>query len=75
MEQGISGPGHEDVARYLVACLEMRGPNSVAVHLAAIANLFRSQGRYLDAKSETIQHVMEPIRKAIKAKASHDLRK
>ena len=66
---GIVNPGHEDVAQYLSVCAELRGPSPVPVHLSAIAQLFRSEGKYLDTKSEAIQAVMEPLRLAMKQQA------
>lgn len=57
-QENVSDPGHEEIARYLIVCAATRGPSSVPVHLSAIADLFRSQGRFLDTKSETIQEVL-----------------
>ncbi len=65
-KENISNPGHEHVARYLAICAAIRGPSSVPVHLSAIADLFRSQGHTLDTKSEMIQAVVAPIRRAMK---------
>jgi hypothetical protein len=69
-EQQIADPGHEDIANYLLACLALRGPGPVAVHLSAIADLYRSQGQVLDTKSQAIQDVMIAVRK--KKKDRHD---
>lgn len=64
--QGMSNPGHEDIARYLAECATTRGPSAAPVHLSAIADLFRSEGRYLDTRSPLIQAAMEPIRRSMK---------
>ena len=64
----VDHPGHAEVARYLQHCHRVRGPNAVAVHLSAIAEMFRSNGQVLDTKAPEIQGVMEPIRLATREK-------
>lgn len=62
--QVTTEPSHADVARYLADCGKNRGPTAVPVHLSAIANLFRSNGKALDTKSRDIQSVLEAARRA-----------
>ena len=65
-QHDITQPDHAAVAHYLADCSQTRGLTAVPVHLSALADLFRSQGRYLDTRALEIQAVLGPIRQAMK---------